>query len=260
MAQTSPLNLSRNFGHQLALTAGLELARGERILVLDADLQDPPELLPDMMKLMDEGADVVYGQRRNREGESLFKLASAEFFYRLLARVTEIDIPLNTGDFRLMSSRVNKALSDMPEKQRFIRGMVAWLGFKQVPLLYDRKERFAGQTKYPLSKMLKFALDAITSFSISPIRISAWFAILFALMSMVFFGYVLISWFMFSTAPGWTSLGALVTLFGAAQFLVLGIIGEYIGRIYIESKNRPLYLIERVVTQNSLNTEGKSIE
>ncbi|MFP5212331.1 MAG: glycosyltransferase family 2 protein, partial [Acidobacteriota bacterium] len=197
------VNLSRNFGHQLALTAGLELARGERILVLDADLQDPPELLPKMMELMDQGADVVYGQRQKREGETWFKKRTAAFFYRLLRRLTDLEIPVDCGDFRLMSRRVKEGLIKMPEKQRFIRGMVAWLGYKQVALPYVRQKRFAGTTKYPLSKMISFALDAITSFSTAPVRLSGQFAMLFTLVSLLLMLYILYSSFFGHTVPGW---------------------------------------------------------
>ncbi len=233
------VNLSRNFGHQLALTAGLELARGERILILDADLQDPPEILPDMMKAMDEGADVVYGRRIKREGESWFKEITARCFYRLLNKATDFSIPLDTGDFRLISRRVNEALCNMQERQRFIRGMVAWLGYKQVEFPYVRERRFAGTTKYSLSKMLSFSLDAITSFSNIPIRISVFFSFLIGLVSIALLCYVLFSWIIWNTIPGWASLGVIITFIGAVQLLILGITGEYVGRIYMESKIAP---------------------
>jgi polyisoprenyl-phosphate glycosyltransferase len=173
------VDLSRNHGHQLALSAGLSLARGERILVIDADLQDPPELLSDMMQLMDDGADVVYGQRVGRDGETWFKKVSARTFYRLLLRMTDVAIPRDTGDFRLMNRQVDDALLAIPEYQRFIGGMVAWIGFRQVALRYHRDKRFAGETKYPLGKMLAFALDAITGFSTVPLRASIYFSSFF---------------------------------------------------------------------------------
>ena len=166
------VRLMRNHGHQLALTAGLSVCRGERILIIDADLQDPPELLPDMMALMDQGADVVYGQRRQRDGESLFKRATAAGFYRLINRLTDVDIPADAGDFRLVTRRVLDLLLAMPERHRFIRGMVAWIGGRQVPLIYDRHARAAGESKYPLSKMIRFAADAITAFSVVPLMAS----------------------------------------------------------------------------------------
>jgi dolichol-phosphate mannosyltransferase len=245
------INLSRNFGHQVALSAGLEFARGGRILVLDADLQDPPELLHQMMKVMDAGADVAYGLRRIREGETYFKVKSAELFYRVLNSLTNIQIPVDTGDFRLISRRVKEELCAMPERQRFIRGMVSWLGYKQVGVPYERSERFAGKTKYSLRKMFLFALDAVTSFSLVPIRLSVLLALLFALLSGGLFAFVIVSWFVVNTVPGWASLGFIVTFLGAGQFLVLGIVGEYVGRVYIESKSRPLFLIESIHTQNS---------
>jgi len=190
LAATDPhvvgVNLSRNHGHQLALTAGLDLCRGGTILIIDADLQDPPELLPAMLDAMrNQEADVVYGVRRSRSGETAFKRATAHGFYRLLSRATEIDIPLDTGDFRLMSRRALDALLAMPEQSRFIRGMVAWIGFKQVPFAYDREERFAGTTKYPLSKMLRFAFDALTGFSSAPLKLASHAGLLLSLGSLL---------------------------------------------------------------------------
>lgn len=240
------IDLSRNFGHQLALSAGLEFCRGERILILDADLQDPPELLPEMMRALDNGADVAFGQRISRAGETPLKKITAALFYRLMNRLADIDIPLDTGDFRLMTRRVCDHLNAMPEKQRFIRGMVAWLGYTQVAIPYARQERFAGTSHYPLKKMLAFALDAITSFSTSPIKLSVYFSLVFMLLSMGLTGYVLVSWLYFDTVPGWASIGLMLSLMGSAQFFVLGMIGEYVGRIYTEAKGRPLYLIKSI--------------
>lgn len=244
------IDLSRNFGHQLALSAGLEICKGDRVLILDADLQDPPELLPEMMAALDEGADVAYGKRTSRGGETRLKKLTASLFYRILKRATEIDIPLDTGDFRLMSRRVCDHLNAMPEKQRFIRGMVAWLGYQQVAIPYARQERFAGTTKYPFRKMLAFALDAITSFSTSPIKLSVYFSAAFILISFGLMAYVLISWQYFDAIPGWASIGLILSLMGAAQFFVLGMIGEYVGRIYTETKGRPLYLVRTILTNN----------
>ena len=167
------IDMSRNYGHQLALSAGLTYCVGERVLVIDADLQDPPELLKDMMTLMDGGYDVVYGQRRRRDGDTYFKRTSAALFYRLLARVTDVDIPIDAGDFRLMSRRALDTLLSMPEQHRFIRGMVSWIGYQQIAIPYDRQERYAGVTKYPLKKMVRFAIDAITGFSIQPLRLAS---------------------------------------------------------------------------------------
>lgn len=251
LAQVDPhivgVNLARNFGHQLALTAGLTVCRGERILVIDADLQDPPELLPEMMRLVDEGADVVYGQRESRAGEKWFKLATADGFYRLLNRLADVAIPRDTGDFRLMTRQVLDVLNGMPERARFIRGMVAWVGFRQVPLRYRREARFAGQTKYPLRKMLRLAVDAITSFSILPLRIASHLGVAFGLLGIVSMIYVLASWLSGKVVPGWTSVVSLVLILGSLQLLVLGIFGEYLGRIYLESKQRPLFIIDQIV-------------
>ena len=239
--------LSRNHGHQLALSAGLTVCTGDRILVLDADLQDPPELLPEMMRLMDAGADVVYGQRDVRLGETWFKRRSAAWFYRVLNWLVDIRIPTDTGDFRLMSRRVLIHLNAMPEQYRFIRGMVSWLGFRQVPLVYERKERFAGTTKYPLRKMLRFAADAITSFSIRPLRFAASLGVFFGLLGIVGLAYALGSWLSGKVVPGWTSVIFTVLIIGSVQLLMLGILGEYMGRLYIESKRRPMFIIDRVI-------------
>ena len=241
------VRLMRNHGHQLALTAGLSVCRGERILVIDADLQDPPELLTEMMKLMDQGADVVYGQRRQREGESLFKRATAAAFYRLIGRMTDVEIPLDAGDFRLLTRRVLDILLAMPERHRFVRGMVAWIGGRQVPIVYDRKARAAGQSKYPLAKMIRFAADAITAFSVVPLMASMTIGWIMAAVGFAFFVYSIVGWLLDATLPGWTSLMAAVGLLGGMQFLMLGIIGAYLGRLYDQSKGRPLFMIRDIV-------------
>jgi glycosyltransferase involved in cell wall biosynthesis len=242
------VRLTRNYGHQLALSAGLDLSSGDRVLVIDADLQDPPELLAAMLRMMsDTGADVVYGQRRQRHGESLFKRLSAALFYRLLARTADVRIPIDTGDFRLMSGRVVEHLQQMPEQQRFIRGMISWLGFKQVPLVYDRKARVAGASHYPFHKMLRFAVDGITSFSIVPLRIAATLGIIFGLAGVGGLIYALGSWWAGAVVSGWTSVIAAVFVLGGAQLLELGMFGEYLGRLYLESKRRPLYVIDETV-------------
>ena len=239
--------LSRNHGHQLALSAGLSVCTGDRVLVLDADLQDPPELLPEMMRLMDDGADVVYGQRETRLGETWFKRHSAAWFYRVLNWLVDIRIPTDTGDFRLMSRRVLDHLNAMPEQYRFVRGMVSWLGFRQVPLVYDRQERFAGTTKYPLRRMLRFAADAVTSFSIRPLRFAAALGIFFGLLGILGLVYAFGSWLSGSAVKGWASVIVTVLLLSSVQLFVLGIFGEYLGRLYIESKRRPMFIINRVI-------------
>ncbi|MEO7276998.1 MAG: glycosyltransferase family 2 protein [Sphingomicrobium sp.] len=241
------INLSRNHGHQLALTAGLDLCQGATILIIDADLQDPPELLGPMLEAMEQqGADVVYGVRRSRRGETAFKRATAHGFYRLLSRATEVDIPVDAGDFRLMSRRALDALLAMPEQARFIRGMVAWIGFKQVAFPYDRQERFAGETKYPFRKMVRFALDALTGFSSAPLKLASYAGLWLAAGSVLLIFYISYAWLSGRSIPGWTSLMLIVVVLGAVQMFVLALMGEYIGRLYNESKRRPLYIVQEV--------------
>jgi glycosyltransferase involved in cell wall biosynthesis len=242
------VKLSRNHGHQLALTAGLSTVRGRYVLVIDADLQDAPEHLSAMHALMlREGADVVYGKRRRRSGETAFKKGAASLFYRVLARATEVNIPVDAGDFRLMSRRIADLIAQMPERDRFIRGMIAWLGFKQVPYEYDRDARFAGETKYPLRKMVRFAIDAFLGHSMLLLRIAA-------IMSLLLFGalivisiYAIYCWATLNVVPGWTSITMLVILTSATQLLVLSILGEYLGRAYLETKRRPLFIVDQIV-------------
>lgn len=240
------INLSRNFGHQKALSAGLAFCRGERVLAIDADLQDPPSLLADMMALMDAGNDVVYGQRRARAGETVFKTTTAALFYRLLRRLTEIDIPADVGDFRLMSRRAVDILNAMPEQYRFIRGLVAWIGLRQAPMLYDRDARYAGTTSYPLRKMLLFALDAITGFSVAPLRLVSWVGLGASAASVALFIVTIVQWARGATVVGWTSIAALTLIIGGVQLLFLGVLGEYVGRIYIEGKHRPLFIVSDI--------------
>lgn len=256
------VKLSRNHGHQLALSAGLTVARGELVLIIDADLQDPPELLPRMMQLVEEGADVVYGRRTVRHGESLAKRGTAALFYRLLNRLTNVKIPLDTGDFRLMTRRALDVLNSMPEQHRFIRGMVSWLGFRQVPLEYERQQRYAGDTKYPFSKMLRLAVDAVTSFSTRPLRLASLFGFGFAILGLLGLAYTLGSWLRGQTVPGWTSITSIFLLMGSAQMFVLGIIGEYLGRLYMEAKGRPLFVIESVIdgVQSSIEANPVPID
>lgn len=263
LAQADPcvvaVNLSRNHGHQLALSAGLELSRGDRILILDADLQDPPELLPQMMSRMDEGADVVYGTRIRREGETAFKRFSAFLFYRLLNRLVDIDIPRDTGDFRLMSRRAVDVLNSMPEHHRFIRGMVSWIGLKQESLPYERSARFAGETKYPLARMFRLAFDAITSFSVKPLRLASYAGFALGLATMLLLVYVLINYFTGRTVDGWTSLAVITLMTGSIQLIVSGVMSAYLGRLYVESKNRPLYVIQEVVASPARAETGDDV-
>lgn len=251
LAATDPrlvlVNLSRNHGHQLALTAGLFQAAGRRILILDADLQDPPELLPDMMKTMDAGVDVVYGVRRRREGEGGLKLATASLFYRLIERLTDVPIPRDAGDFRLINRRTLDVLLAMPERHRFVRGMVSWIGFRQEPLPYDRRARFAGATKYPFRKMLKFAFDAVTALSTKPLALASWAGIVAGMFAVGLMFFSIVAWSQGRTEVGWTSIMATVTFLGSVQLVVLGIQGEYLGRLYEQSRGRPLFIIQDVV-------------
>lgn len=241
------LRLSRNFGHQLALSAGLSVVRGDLVFVLDADLQDPPELLAEMLEVMAErDADVVYGRRRKRAGETAFKRGTAHLFYRTISRIAEVDIPEDAGDFRLMTRRVCDALMRMPERDRFIRGMVAWIGFRQAAVLYDRDARFAGVTKYPLRKMIRFAIDALVGFSMAPLRISAYAAMALSACLAVLVLHAAYSWLFLDTVPGWTSIVMLVLIVSIIQLVTLSIVGEYVGRGYLQSKERPLFLIDEL--------------
>lgn len=247
--------LSRNFGHQLALSAGLELCRGERILMIDADLQDPPELLGEMMARIDAGADLVYGQRTERLGETAFKRGTAAAFYRVLDRLTDVEIPADTGDFRLVTRPVLDALRQLPESHRFVRGLFGWLGFRQVALPYVRQERFAGETKYPLKRMLRLAIDAITGFSTVPLRAALWLAIAGFLLALVVGAYAVGSWLLHDTVRGWASIVGITALFASAQLLCLGILGEYIGRMFMQAKGRPLAIVREVVVATPPGTD-----
>ncbi|MBV8331567.1 MAG: glycosyltransferase family 2 protein, partial [Candidatus Eremiobacteraeota bacterium] len=244
------VNLSRNFGHQLAATAGLELATGDPVVLRDGDLQDPPELIADFVEKYRQGYDVVYAVRRTRKGESAFKIFTARLFYRAIKRLTNVAIPVDTGDFRLMSRRVVEALRRSPERHRFLRGMVSWVGFNQTGVEYDRDERNAGETKYPLPKMIRFAVDGITSFSDIPLRFAAYFG--FAVSAIAFvYAMVVIVAKLFRVnppayTPGWASTIVAVVFLGGVQLISLGIIGEYLGRIYDQVKGRPLYLVSDI--------------
>lgn len=237
------IRFSRNFGHQMALTAGLRKARGVEILIIDADLQDPPELLPSMLAQRASGFDVVYGQRRTRAGETWFKRATATLFYRLIGYLSEVPIPRDTGDFRLMSRRAVDAFLLMPETFRFIRGMVAWIGYSQVAIVYDREPRAAGKTKYNFRKMLRFSVDAVTGFSIKPLRVASLASAGLLGAALLITIWAIVTWFRHGTVRGWTSLIVTILIVGGVQTFVLGIIGEYVGRLFLEVKRRPLYLI-----------------
>lgn len=238
------INFSRNFGHQTAITAGMDNSSGQAVVVIDADLQDPPEVILDMIAKWKEGYDVVYGQRLKRKGETFFKKVTAKLFYRLLSSMTSVDIPVDTGDFRLIDRKVCDVMSSLTEKNRYVRGLVSWVGFKQTAVTYVRDERFAGETKYPLKKMLKFAMDGITTFSYKPLKISTYVGFLVSILSFIYLIVVLcLKLFTDTTVSGWASTLAVSLIFNGVILMMLGIIGEYIGRIYDETKNRPLYII-----------------
>ena len=247
--KTSPrarvLRLSRNFGHQIAVSAGLDYAAGDAVVLIDADLQDPPEVVHEMIAKWREGYDVVYGTRTERDGESAFKVATARSFYRILNRLSEVPIPLDTGDFRLMSRNVVDTLRAMPERDRFVRGMISWVGFKQIALPYRRAQRFAGVSKYPLRKMIRFATDGILSFSTKPLQMSVGFGMLCAALSLLGIVYALyLRLFTNIWVEGWTALMIAVLFIGGVQLISVGILGEYVGRIYNEIKRRPLYVVQ----------------
>ncbi|MBT4733107.1 glycosyltransferase family 2 protein [Candidatus Woesearchaeota archaeon] len=249
------ISLARNFGHQVAVTAGIDSTNGDAVVLIDADLQDPPEVIGDMIHKWREGYDVVYGTRTDRAGESAFKRATAKSFYRLLNKLSDVPIPLDTGDFRLMSRKVVDVLKNMPEKDRFIRGMVSWVGFKQTGVLYKREKRFAGESKYPFRKMLRFAIDGILSFSSKPLKISVWIGLLCAFLALTgIISVIYLRVFTNTWVEGWTALMIAILFMGGIQLVSIGILGEYIGRIYNESKRRPLYTVEKYIGFNNKST------
>ncbi len=237
------VRFARNFGHQAAVTAGVDVARGRAVVLIDADLQDPPEIIPEMVGKWREGFEVVYAQRETREGETLFKKASAALFYRLLHRVTDVDIPVDTGDFRLMGPRALEAFRALPERNRFIRGLVSWIGFPQTAVRYRREARHAGETKYPFRKMLRFALDALTSFSFLPLRLATFLGFAASAFSFLYILVVLVLKAIGISWLGYTSLMASILFLGGVQLIMIGVLGEYIARIFDEVKRRPLYLV-----------------
>ncbi|HEY8888796.1 MAG TPA: glycosyltransferase family 2 protein [Clostridium sp.] len=242
------IDFARNFGHQVAVSAGVYNASGDVVVIIDADLQDPPELIIDMKDKWKQGFDVVYAKRKNRKGETLFKLFTAKYFYKFLQLMSEVNITTDTGDFRLIDKKVVEAFKSMPERNRFIRGMISWVGFEQTYIEYEREERFAGNTKYPLFKMLKFASDGIISFSSKPLRFLLGLGSVTIVIAIIIFIYSLyVKLTGKYTVPGWTSLMVTLTFFSGVQLLCMGILGEYISRIYDESKNRPLYIVKQKI-------------
>jgi dolichol-phosphate mannosyltransferase len=249
------IDLSRNYGHQIAITAGIENSQGDAIVIIDVDLQDPPEIILPLYEKFLEGYDVVNAVRTKREGESFFKIITAKLFYRVLNKLTHVDIPLDTGDFRIINRRVADTLNQMREKQRFVRGMISWVGFKQTGIPYNRDKRYAGKTKYPLNKMIKLALDGITSFSSFPLRLSSYLGFMAAFFGFIYSVVVLYTKLFTDTAvPGWASINCVVLFLGGAQLICLGMIGEYLSRIYDEAKARPLYLIAGIYGKPQTDT------
>ncbi|HHU90615.1 MAG TPA: glycosyltransferase family 2 protein [Clostridiaceae bacterium] len=242
------IDFARNFGHQIAITAGMDYAAGECMVIIDGDLQDPPELIPDMIKIWRDGYDVVYGKRKSRQGETFFKKITAKAYYRILRGLTNVDIPVDTGDFRLIDRKVSEALKQLPERSRYVRGLMSWVGFKQTAIEFERSERFAGETKYPLKKMLKLAMDGIMSFSYKPLKLASYIGAILSGISFLYLIIVVIQKLFFpeTSQSGWTSLIAVSLFFNGIILLMLGIIGEYIGRIYEEAKGRPLYIISEL--------------
>lgn len=241
------VKFSRNFGHQIAITAGLDYARGDCVVFIDADLQDPPEVIAAMIDKWREGFEVVYGVRSDRDGEGRLKLLTASVFYRLLKAITRVEIPVDVGDFRLIGRRAADQLRQLREKDRFVRGLVSWIGFRQTGLSYHRDKRFAGETKYPYSKMIKFALDGLTSFSSVPLKLATWLGYATSILAFVYLVSVLVQKMLGQTVQGWATIMVVVLFMGGVQLISLGIIGEYLGRLFNESKPRPMYIVEDLV-------------
>lgn len=251
------ISFSRNFGHQIAVSAGLDLCKGNAVVIIDGDLQDPPELILEMYEKYKEGYKVVYARRKTREGETWFKKATAKIFYRILAAMTSIEIPVDVGDFRLIDKVVVKHLKNMPEKSKYLRGQISWIGYKQTFVEYHRDARLYGKTNYPLKKMIRLALDGITAFSDKPLKMASAIGIISAIISLLAIIYALLSHFIFDSAvSGWTSLIISVLFIGGVQLITIGIIGEYIARINNDVRNRPLYIID----EDNIEKEQKNIE
>ncbi|MFB7140167.1 glycosyltransferase family 2 protein [Gottfriedia sp. NPDC056225] len=241
------IDFSRNFGHQIAISAGMDYASGEAVIIIDADLQDPPSLILDMIGRWKEGYEVVYAKRIKRNGETIFKKWSAAMFYRILRASTDILIPVDTGDFRLMDRKVCDEMKQLSENNRFVRGLVSWVGFRQTAIEYERDERLAGETKYPLKKMIKLCLDGITSFSYKPLKLAGYLGAILSSLGFVYMIYVIyLALFTDSVIKGWSSLISIMLLFNGFVLIILGILGEYVGRIYDETKGRPLYIVREL--------------
>ena len=246
-SRVSVIKFSRNFGHQIAITAGLDHARGDCVVVIDADLQDPPEVIAEMVGAWREGYDVVYGRRARRAGETRFKLLTAALFYRFLRSMTRIEIPADVGDFRLVSARAATELRRLREKDRFVRGLASWIGFRQTEVMYSRDARIAGDTKYPVRKMLRFALDGITSFSTAPLRLASWLGYAASFFAFLYLLSIPIQFFFDITVPGFSTIMVALLFLGGTQLICIGIIGEYVGRIFNETKPRPMYIVDEIV-------------
>jgi dolichol-phosphate mannosyltransferase len=263
MAKMDPnvkiIKFSRNFGHQIAITAGIDLAKGDAVVVIDADLQDPPETIKLFIEKWQDGYDVVYGVREKREGEGKMKLMTAHLFYRILKALTNIDIPLDVGDFRLMSRQAVDRFKQLREKDRYVRGLVSWIGFKQIGVYYARDKRYAGETKYPYKKMIKFALDGITSFSSVPLKLATFLGYITSFFALLYALSVFVQKIVGITVQGWATIMVGMLFLGGVQLICLGIIGEYIGRIFNETKNRPIYVIDQIYTSTG-NTVQETAE
>jgi glycosyltransferase involved in cell wall biosynthesis len=244
--EVTVIKLSRNFGHQIAITAGIDIAKGDAVVVIDADLQDPPEVITEFVRKWEEGYDVVYGVRERREGESRMKLLTAALFYRLLKRIIKLDIPVDVGDFRLMSRRVVEQFKALREKDRFVRGLVSWVGYKQIGIHYARDKRYAGETKYPYRKMIRFALDGITSFSDAPLKLATWLGYIASFLALLYLASVFLQKALGYTVQGWATIMVAILFLGGVQLISMGIIGEYVGRIFNEVKQRPLYVVDEM--------------
>jgi len=255
--QVTLIDLSRNFGKEIALSAGLQNAAGDAVVVIDADLQDPPELIPELIREWQNGYDVVYAQRTHRKGESLLKRTTAHLFYRIIQRISKISIPEDTGDFRILSRRAVNALNTLGEQHRFMKGLFAWIGYKQKAVQYQRDPRFAGETKWNYRKLWNFALDGITSFTIAPLKISTYLGLLTAASAFAYGIYMVINTLIYGNpVPGYPSLIVIVLVMGGVQLVAIGILGEYLGRIFNETKRRPLYFINEYIPSSKANSRN----